>query len=100
MRLFRKTLNLSVVLCASVMIPAVFFPLACSKKQSEPKKIKIGIVILTIDDSKDGFHPPIQSRSNSSVSSWPEVIDASHMATSSTKPRSKLDSSHAIWARA
>jgi len=45
MRPFGKLFNLLAVLCVSLLILTVFFPLACSKKQPETKEIKIGVIL-------------------------------------------------------
>lgn len=55
MKPFKRIFNLLVVLCASVIMLVVFFPLGCSKKQPEPEEIKIGVVLpLTGDGAAYG----------------------------------------------
>lgn len=45
MKPFKMNFNFLAVFCASVMIVAVFFPIACSKKKQEPNEIRIGAIL-------------------------------------------------------
>jgi len=50
-----KTFYLYIFICVALMMFAIFSPLGCSKKQPEPKEIKIGAILpLTGDGAKYG----------------------------------------------